>query len=128
VSQDDCILLVEDDILVRHPLAEYLRECGYRVVEASDPDEARQLLEDGSIAVDVVLADIDRRHGNGFALATWIQTRFPNIDVALAGTVAKATEKAGDLCKDGPAVAKPYDHQLVLDRIRRLRAARDRTG
>jgi DNA-binding response OmpR family regulator len=128
MSQDDCILLVENDILVRHPLAEYLRECGFRVVEASDPDEARHLLEDGSIAVDVVLADIGRQHGNGFALATWIRTNFPNVDVVLPGTVAKAAEKAGDLCEDGPAVAKPYDHQLVLDRIRRLRAARDRAG
>jgi DNA-binding response OmpR family regulator len=128
MGQDDCILLVENDILVRHPLAEYLRECGYRVVEASDPDEALQLLEDGSITVDVVLADVDRQQGNGFALATWIRTKFPNVDVVLAGTVAKATEKAGDLCKEGPAVAKPYDHQLVLDRIRRLRAARDHTG
>jgi DNA-binding response OmpR family regulator len=128
MSHDDCILLVEDDILVRHPLAEYLRECGYRVVEASDPDEARQILEEGSVTVDVVLADIDRQHGDGFALTSWIRTNFPGVDVVRAGTVAKVTEKAGDLCEDGPAVSKPYDHQLVLDRIRRLRAARDRAG
>lgn len=124
----ECILLAEDDILVRHPLAEYLRECGYKVVEASGSDEARQILKDGAITVDVVLADIDHQQGSGFALASWIRANFPSIDVVLAGTVAKATEKAGDLCEEGPAVSKPYDHQLVLDRIRRLRAARDRAG
>jgi hypothetical protein len=26
---DPCILIVEQDLLVRTPLAEYLRECGY---------------------------------------------------------------------------------------------------
>jgi DNA-binding response OmpR family regulator len=30
------VLIVEQDVLVRHPLAEYLRERGYRVVEATD--------------------------------------------------------------------------------------------
>ena len=39
-----CILLVECDIVVRSPLAEYLRECGYRVLEAVNTIEARELL------------------------------------------------------------------------------------
>jgi hypothetical protein len=29
---DPCILIVEQDLLVRTPLAEYLRECGYLAV------------------------------------------------------------------------------------------------
>ena len=124
----ECILVVEADVLVRHPLAEYLRECGYKVLEASDPDEARQILEGGSIDADIVLADIDGLGSSGFALANWIRTNAPGTDVILAGTVAKATEKAGDLCEEGATKSKPYDHQLVLDRIRRLRAARERNG
>lgn len=36
------VLVVEHDVLVRHPLAKYLRECGYRVVEAITYDEARE--------------------------------------------------------------------------------------
>jgi CheY-like chemotaxis protein len=32
------VLLVDDDIIVRHPLAEYLRECGFTVFEASNGD------------------------------------------------------------------------------------------
>jgi hypothetical protein len=48
-----------------------------------------------------------------------------------AGSAAKAVEKAGDLCEesavpDGTAVIKPYDHQFVFDKIRRVLAARDR--
>jgi len=50
--------------------------------------------------------------------------------VILAGSPERATEQAGALCDDGPAVAKPYDHARVLERIRRLLAsrARDQVG
>jgi DNA-binding NtrC family response regulator len=123
---EQCILIVEPDILVRSPLAAYLRECGFRVIEAIDAKEAREFLSDGSRQIDVVLADVDMNGESGFALAAWIRGNRPGIEVVLAGTVAKAAEKAGDLCRDGPALSKPYDHQLVLDHIRRLLAARDR--
>jgi hypothetical protein len=35
----------------------------------------------------------------------------------LAGTIATAAEKAGDICQEGPALSKPYDHRLVLGYI-----------
>jgi DNA-binding NtrC family response regulator len=35
------ILVVEDEVLIRLPLAEYLRDCGYRVFEASNVAEAK---------------------------------------------------------------------------------------
>lgn len=120
------VLIVEADILVRNPLAEYLRACGYRVVEALDAAEARQVLADGSMRVEVVLADANGPGAEGFALAAWIRGNHPGVEVILAGSVSRAAEKAGDLCRDGPALAKPYDHRLVLDRIRRLLAARQR--
>jgi DNA-binding NtrC family response regulator len=120
------ILLVEPDILARTPLAEYLRECGFQVLEAADAAEARTLLEDTSRQVDVVLADIDADDQSVFALARWVRKRLPGVEMILVGTVTKAAQKAGDLCQDGPALSKPYDHQLALDHIRRLMASRKR--
>jgi hypothetical protein len=45
---------------------------------------------------------------------------------AQAGSLEKAVEKAGSLCNEGPALAKPWDHRLVLDHIRRTLAQRQR--
>lgn len=120
------IMIVEADILVRHPLAEYLRECGFRVVEAANTNEARLLLGEGGIAVDAILADVQSPGASDpdFAFATWVRSCHPGVDLLLAGTVGRAVEKAGDLCEDGPAPTKPYDHALVGERISRLLAAR----
>ena len=125
------MLIVDADILVRHPLAEYLRECGYRVVQAANTDEARELFTRSRRrrAIDVVLADVNAPGAeNAFALATWIRAKHARVQVILAGTVDAATERAGDLCEDGPALSKPYDPQLLLDRIRRALAAREQAG
>jgi DNA-binding NtrC family response regulator len=121
------ILLVEDDIVIRSPLAEYLRECGYHVLEANSAAEARRHLADTGRSIDVVMADMEV-DGGGFALSAWIRQTYPGVAVLLAGSVEKATEKAGDLCEDGPPISKPYDHQLILDRIRRMMAARERNS
>jgi len=124
--EDACVLIVESNILVRQPLAEYLRECGYRVAEAANVTEARQLLREKKITVDIVLADAAADQEGCFALASWIRTALPGVEMIMAGTVAKMAGDAGELCEEGPAETTPYDHKQVLDRIKRAIAARDR--
>jgi DNA-binding response OmpR family regulator len=121
-----CLLLVDREELVRSPLAEYLRECGYRVLEAINTKEGQGILSQGLPIVDIVLADMQTLGEEGFAFAAWVRKNKPGIRVVLAGTVAATARKAGDLCEEEPPIRKPYDHQLVLDRIRRLLAERDR--
>src|SRR4051794_24568517 len=111
------ILLVERDILVRHPLAEYLRECGFTVFEAGNGEEARTALETPELGIKVVVADVTTPL-SGFALRQWARTNSPFVEVVLAGTVEQSIDKAASLCEEGPALAKPYEHHLVLDRIR----------
>ena len=119
------ILLVEGDILLRHPLAEYLRECGFKVFEAATGLEAQTMLAARETNVEVVLADM-ATDGSGFELREWVKAQNLGIDVILAGSLEKAIDKAGTLCREGPALAKPYQHHLVLDDIRRSLAKRER--
>lgn len=121
------ILVVETDIVVRHVIADYLRGCGYRVLEAANGDEASLILDVEAETIDIVLADAaatgDRE---GFALARWLRETHPQMDVILAGSPAMAAAQATDLCEDGPVVDKPYQPQQLADRIRWLVARRAR--
>jgi DNA-binding response OmpR family regulator len=111
------VLLVEGDIVARHPLAEYLRDCGFTVFEAATGDEAIHALNTPDLQIAVVLADMTTP-GSGFPLRHWITENKPNVEIILAGTVEKAITHASHLCNEGPALTKPYQHLLVLDQIR----------
>jgi DNA-binding NtrC family response regulator len=120
----ETILVVEDDILVRMPIAQYLRDCGYKVIEAVNADEAMTVLLHQETVVDVVFSDIEMPGTvDGFGLAKWIREHRPGVNVLLAGTVPRAVEEAKELCEQGP-VPKPYEAQAVHDHIRRLLAVR----
>jgi len=122
----ETVMLVEADILIRQPLAEYLRDCGFRVTEAASPAEARTLLQDGQVRTDCVLADAAEEPDEVFALANWIRDTMPDVQVILAGGVNRTANEAGKLCNEGPALVKPYQHELVLGHIKRLLSARGR--
>lgn len=120
------ILVVEDEILIRLVIADYLRGCGYKVYEASSGDEAMILLQQGDLKIDLVFTDIEMPGSiDGFALSRWLREHGPEIGVILVGSPAKAADTAADLCEDGP-LPKPYHPQMVIDRIRRLLASRTR--
>jgi DNA-binding NtrC family response regulator len=122
--QQETILLVEDEVLVRMPIAQYLRDCGYKVIEAVNADEAMTVLLHVETPVDVVFSDIEMPGSiDGFGLAKWIRENRPGLDVLLTGTVPRAVEGAKSLCEQGP-IKKPYDAQIVHNHIRRLLAAR----
>lgn len=121
-----CVMVVDADVLVRHPLAEYLRECGYRVLEASDAAEAKALAAHHAPDLEWVLANIELPDATGFELANWLRAHYPDVEVSLAGAIKGAVEKAKDICEEGPSVTRPYDHAQVLDRIKQLIAARRR--
>lgn len=116
------VLVVEDEVLVRMVIAQYLRDCGFQVVEASNADEAIRVIQlDASI--NVVFSDINMPGSrNGFELAQWLRQERPSIKVLLTSGVPQMASAAGNLCEDGPLVSKPYDPQSVERRIRMLLA------
>ena len=121
----DTVLVVEGDVLARTVLAHYLRDCGYRVLEAAHAQEATTILQDGAFRVDVVLSSIDLSNpGDGFRLSQWVKAHCPDISILLAGTLERAASAAGDLCEEGPMLAKPYEPKTILDRIKQLLARR----
>ena len=51
------LLIVEDEVLIRLSVADYLRDCGFKVFEAADAREALDILATET-AVDLVFSDV----------------------------------------------------------------------
>jgi CheY-like chemotaxis protein len=119
LSAESTVLIVEADVLMRHALAEYLRGCGFSVVETATTLEAKTVLQRGP-QVDLLLADAAVADGEGgFALAQWTRRYRPNVKVILTSTLANKSETIASLCgKHHPA---PPPASFLRDRIQAMR-------
>jgi CheY-like chemotaxis protein len=119
------ILVVDGEVVSRHVIADYLRRCGYSVVEAASIAEAFVALAEPSLSIDVILCDVFSLGAqSGFELANWVRTHRPELEVRLAGGVEKTADTAADLCESGPKAERPYEPEAIVDYVTRLRASR----
>ncbi|HEY1721748.1 MAG TPA: response regulator [Magnetospirillaceae bacterium] len=117
------VMLVEPDVLARMVIAEYLRGCGYTIVEGVSADDVFAVVDSGR-KIDIVFSEVTLiGEVDGFALSKQIRATHPNIDVILTQGVTSAAERAGRLCEDGP-LDGPYHPQEVARRINLLRERR----
>jgi DNA-binding response OmpR family regulator len=112
--REETILVLERDVVIRSFLADYLRSCGYRVLEARNAAEALTILQESSELIRVVLGDAE----SGFKLSGWVKANRPKIKVILAANPERASQAAADLCEAGPHGKRPFDPQLLVQRIR----------
>ncbi len=116
----ETILVVEDEVIVRMNVSEYLRSCGYKVIEGANGNEALKVLKSPNIRVDIVFSDVQMPGTlDGFGLSQWIRTHRPEVRILLAGTLERAVHTAAEICEDGP-LTKPYDPRILLRRIKPL--------
>ncbi len=117
------VLVVDDDLLVREPIADYLREVGYEVLEAGDAHEAINVV-DHADHVDVVFSDV-RMPGelDGIGLARWVRAHRPDVAVLLTSGYDGKGWLASDLGRDVRLLQKPYTQDQVLRHIKRLLSA-----
>jgi CheY-like chemotaxis protein len=129
----ETILVVLDDVLVRMVIADYLRQCGYRIVEAASADEALIVLQHEEGAVDVVFTAVEMPGArDGFELSRWVRENRPGVEMILAGSLARAATSAGDLCDRGPHKKRPYETASIITQVNQLlstaRREKGRTG
>lgn len=119
---DRTVLLVESDVIVRLGLADYLRTCGWTVLEAASAEEARAILVAGP-PLAVLISDAELAgEDSGFALATWVRRHRPNVRVILAAALATKTAAVAGLCdRDDEGVLRARIRAMFAERTRRLR-------
>src|SRR5688572_25080855 len=80
------LLVVEDDILIRFQICDYLRECGFKVIEVANANEAIFILSEPELRVDLVLSNVKMPGSmDGFGLAQWMRKEKPGVPIILAG-------------------------------------------
>lgn len=107
------VLIVEDNLMTRSTAAAYLREVGYRVIEAANAAEGISVFSSGA-HVDFVFSDINMPGSlNGLGFAQWLAQQHPTVPVLLtSGVHREASGTAPGLF----FIAKPY-HLDEVDRL-----------
>lgn len=116
---DECILLVEDDALVRRYAEDQLRSLGYRVLTASNGDEALLLLRQEQ-DIDLLFTDVVMPGGLGGAeLAARAKQLRPHIKVLFtSGYTENAILHQGRLDEGVLLLSKPYRRTELMAKIR----------
>ena len=111
-----CVLVVEDEFLIRLLISDALRDAGYTVIEAANGDEAVEIIRTG-IPLDLVFSDV-RMPGSvdGLALVEFVKKSGPLVPVLLASghcDPALARNAGAD-----HFVRKPYEVDALIELVR----------
>jgi DNA-binding NtrC family response regulator len=111
------ILVVDDEILIRLSLTDHLRDCGFRVLEAGNAEEAQQIFS-AAEPIEVMLSDISMPGIDGIALAEWVTAKYPDVHVVLmSGELHSHVKLPG-----AAYLQKPFALDVVDKLIRQLLA------
>lgn len=113
-ANEQAVLVVEDEPLVRAMAAEIFMDAGFRVFEACEACDALTILE-GRDDIGAVFTDIEMPGMDGLALAATIRGRWP----AIAVLITSGRVRPGhDAVPTGAGfIAKPYLPTDVVDRL-----------
>jgi CheY-like chemotaxis protein len=115
------VLVVEDEMFTRMDVVEMLRGAGFDILEATNADEAIQMLERNS-DIRLVFTDVDMPGSmNGLKLAAAVRDRWP--PVRIIATSGHFKIKAGDLPADARFISKPYQPAQIISAVHELTSA-----
>src|SRR5437660_5927330 len=107
----ETILVLEDDISVRHISVRVLRNLGYQVIEAANGDDAQRLItESASRKVHLLLTDMVMPQMSGRRFADWLRSASPHIKVVFVSGYLEESLHPGDRRDPGMFfLPKPFD-------------------
>jgi CheY-like chemotaxis protein len=115
------ILIVEDDLLLRLALSDYLQEYGFKTFEASNVGDAVNIVRQSASDIDLVFSDINSsRKMDGIGLAKWIHQNHPDIPIWFASGEMKKSQVDEEACANDLFFPKPYDLRSIVSEIRHI--------
>jgi signal transduction histidine kinase len=117
-SNQEAVLVVEDEERVRSMTVEALQNLGYSVIAAAGPEQALDLLDRGA-ALHLLFTDVVMPGMNGRTLAERVRARRPGIKVLYTtGYTRDAALYDGILDRGVPFLPKPFTVDQLAVKIR----------
>jgi two-component system cell cycle sensor histidine kinase/response regulator CckA len=109
MKSERTVLVVEDDESLRKVASSVLKRAGYRVLEASDSDEAAQLWRSEFSSIDVLFTDILMPNLSGPELARELREVRPDLRIVFSsGSERSVVKKSINLVEKKRFLPKPY--------------------
>lgn len=115
------VLLVEDEEMIRDPLADYLSEYGYSSILARDGEEALHLFAEHRNRIQAVVCDLNLPKGNGIEVLKKIRTMDASLPLVLASGYIDPDLKAEiESLGLSRIIQKPYSFETILQVLRKI--------
>src|SRR5262249_12935865 len=116
----ETILVLEDDVSVRHISVRVLRQLGYSVLEAATGDDAqRTIAETKARKSHLLLTDVVMPHMSGRYMAEWLRKISPKTKVVFVSGYLTDSLHPGDRIDNGMFfLPKPFDAEQLATTIR----------
>jgi two-component system, cell cycle sensor histidine kinase and response regulator CckA len=114
------ILVLEDDISVRHISVRVLRSLGYDVIEAATGDDAQQLIgKRADKKIDLLLTDMVMPQMSGRRFADWLRKTSPQTKVVfISGYLEESLHPSDRRDQEMFFLPKPFDPEQLATKIR----------
>jgi len=119
---NETVLLVEDEMPVRNLVAHVLRDQGYRVLVATNGEEALSMAQEyGADGIHLLLTDVVMPQMGGKELADQLKTLKPNIKVLfISGYTDNAIVHHGVLNPGTNFLQKPFSPETLTQKVREV--------
>ena len=120
-----CILVVEDDVLLRLLVVEELTRAGFQVCEAADGEQAAAIIEEQPAAFSMLVTDIQMPGRlDGIQVAERMRTRFPAVPVLYTTGRPDVLAHVKNACPNEHVLEKPFAPEELLALVRQLLAGK----
>jgi signal transduction histidine kinase/DNA-binding response OmpR family regulator len=121
ISGTETILLVEDEPIIRELIQNLLETEGYRVLQASNAEEAIRLCEQCDTRIHLLVTDVVMPGMSGFELARRFRSSFPDLRILLiSGYPSAVIEHDGVVDTPGAFLSKPFRPEVLLAKVREV--------
>jgi len=116
----ETVLVLEDDVSVRHISVRILRGLGYDVIEAANGDDAQRLISGSwDRKIHLLLTDIVMPHMSGRDFAQWLRQASPETRVVfISGYLDEAGNPDAPGADDLFFLPKPFDPGQLACKVR----------